>query len=79
MSSLALIFSLVRLLTLATQRLPVKGLSRTLIIDGIRANVVSPGPVYSEDGIWGKVRTEDPEAFAKKVAQIPFGRMGTPE
>ncbi len=57
----------------------VKGLSRTLISDGIRANVVSPGPVYSEDGIWGKVRTEDPEAFAKKVAQIPFGRMATPK
>lgn len=57
----------------------VKGLSRTMIRDGIRANVVSPGPVYSEDGIWGKVRAKDPDAFAKKVAQIPFGRMGTPK
>ncbi|MEE8285418.1 MAG: SDR family oxidoreductase [Gammaproteobacteria bacterium] len=57
----------------------VKGLSRTLISDGVRANVVSPGPVYSEDGIWGKVRAKDPDAFAKKVAQIPFGRMGTPK
>ena len=57
----------------------VKGLSRTLINDGIRANMVSPGPVYSEDGIWGKVRSDDPDAFAKKVAQLPLKRMGKPE
>lgn len=56
-----------------------KGLSRTLIRHGIRVNMVSPGPVYSEGGIWDKVRAGDPEAFAKKVGQIPLGRMGTPE
>jgi 3-oxoacyl-[acyl-carrier protein] reductase len=57
----------------------VKGLSRTLIKDGIRVNMVSPGPVYSEGGIWDKVRTDNPEIFANKIAQIPLGRMGTPE
>ena len=57
----------------------VKGLSRTLIKDGIRVNMVSPGPVYSEGGIWDKVRADNPEAFANKIAQIPLGRMGTPE
>lgn len=56
-----------------------KGLSRTLIKDGIRVNMVSPGPVYSEDGIWDKVQADDPKAFAEKVGQIPLGRMGTPE
>ena len=57
----------------------VKGLSRTLIKDGIRANMVSPGPVFSSEGIWGKVRAENPAAFAEKVAQMPLARMGTPE
>ena len=57
----------------------VKGLSRTLIKDGIRANMVSPGSVYSANGIWGKVRTDDPENFAERTAQIPLGRMGKPE
>lgn len=57
----------------------VKGLSRMLVKDGVRTNMVSPGPIYSEDGIWGKVRADDPEAFAKKLAQMPLGRMGAPE
>lgn len=57
----------------------MKGLSRTLIKEGIRVNVVSPGPVYSKGGIWDKVRAENPETFAKKTAQIPLGRMGKPE
>lgn len=57
----------------------VKGLSRTLIKDGIRVNMVSPGPVYSAGGIWDKMRADNPEAFANKIAQIPLGRMGTPE
>ncbi|MGH8224222.1 MAG: SDR family NAD(P)-dependent oxidoreductase [Woeseiaceae bacterium] len=55
----------------------VKGLSAALIGDGIRANMVSPGPVYSKDGVWDKVRIEDPEVFAEKIAQMPLGRMGT--
>ena len=57
----------------------VKGLSRTLIKDGIRANMVSPGPVYSKGGVWDQVRTEDPAGFADKIAQMPLGRMGMPE
>jgi len=57
----------------------VKGLSRTLIKDGIRANMVSPGPIYSKGGIWDQLRTEDPTSFADKIAQMPLGRMGTPE
>ena len=56
----------------------VKGLSRSLIEDGIRANVVSPGPVYSDDGIWGTVKAHDPEVFAAKLETMPLGRMGSP-
>lgn len=57
----------------------VKGLSRLLIKDGIRANMVSPGPIFSEDGVWGKVKRDDPNAFEKKASQMPLGRMGKPE
>jgi len=56
----------------------VKGLATTLIGDGIRANMVSPGPVFSRHGIWDRIRIEDPESFAVKIAQLPLGRMGTP-
>ena len=57
----------------------VKGLSRSLIEDGIRANMVSPGPIYSEDGVWGKVKRENPGGFKAKLSQMPLGRMGKPE
>lgn len=57
----------------------VKGLSRSLIKDGIRANMVSPGPIFSEDGVWGNVKREDPKGFKEKLAHMPLGRMGKPE
>lgn len=57
----------------------VKGLSRSLIKDGIRANMVSPGPIFSEDGVWGKVKRDNPKSFNEKAAQMPLGRMGKPE
>ena len=57
----------------------VKGLARTVIADGIRANMISPGPVSAEDGFWKKVSDENPDAFAAKIAQIPLGRMASPQ
>jgi 3-oxoacyl-[acyl-carrier protein] reductase len=47
--------------------------------DGIRANSVSPGPIYIADGSWGFIRREKPEYFAENVAHQPQGRLGTPE
>jgi len=46
---------------------------------GIRVNSVSPGPVYFEDGDWGKIKAGRPEVYEKVLASIPIGRMGKPE
>lgn len=57
----------------------VKGLSRALAPSGIRANLVSPGTIYFDDGFWGRVKREDPAYFAKMIGFNPLGRMGQPE
>ena len=46
---------------------------------GIRANSVSPGPIYIADGSWGKIEKHLPDYFAENVAHHPSGRMGTPQ
>ncbi|MNN71505.1 Acetoacetyl-CoA reductase [compost metagenome] len=46
--------------------------------DGIRVNTVSPGNVYFEDGVWGKIEREQPDIFAQFIAANPTGRMGSP-
>jgi 3-oxoacyl-[acyl-carrier protein] reductase len=46
---------------------------------GIRVNSVSPGPVYFEDGDWGKIKAGRPEVYEKVLGSIPIGRMGKPE
>ena len=56
-----------------------KGLSRELAPGGVRVNTVSPGPTYSEDGIWAQVEAENPERFRQSIAAFPLGRMATPE
>lgn len=56
-----------------------KALSRTWSSKGIRVNSVSPGPVYSSDGPWGRVQQAHPELYEAMLAEAPFGRMGTPE
>ncbi len=46
---------------------------------GVRANAVSPGPIYIEDGSWGRIRQRKPEYYAANLARQPQGRFGTPE
>jgi 3-oxoacyl-[acyl-carrier protein] reductase len=46
---------------------------------GIRANSVSPGPIYIADGSWGYIERELPDYFAQNVEHHPQGRLGTPE
>ncbi len=46
---------------------------------GIRVNTVSPGPVYFEDGDWGKIKAGRPEVYDKVKGSIPLGRMGNPD
>ena len=45
---------------------------------GIRVNLVSPGPVHHQQGFWEVVKQQQPELFAKASAVSVFNRMGTP-
>lgn len=56
-----------------------KGLAVELAPEGIRANVVSPGTIYVEDGFWGTIERNDPESFEMALGSNPMGRMGKPE
>ena len=44
-----------------------------------RANCLSPGKIFFEDGVWDRRRREEPERFQAALARNPTGRMGTPE
>ena len=45
----------------------------------IRANSVSPGPIYIADGSWGYIENAAPDYFAENVEHHPQQRLGTPE
>ncbi|MCH9837927.1 MAG: SDR family oxidoreductase [Ilumatobacter sp.] len=45
----------------------------------IRANSVSPGPIYIADGSWGFIETAAPDYFGENVEHHPQQRLGTPE
>jgi 3-oxoacyl-[acyl-carrier protein] reductase len=57
----------------------VKGLARNLAGKNVRANIVSPGNVFFEGGVWDITRQRNPEMFNGMLARNPTGRMGTPE
>jgi len=46
---------------------------------GVRANTVSPGNIYVEDGVWGNIERDMPEFFKKQMGDNPLGRMGKAE
>lgn len=54
-------------------------LAERLGAEGIRVNVVSPGPVIFDGGVWDDIRREDPETFQAVSDMTAVGRMGTPE
>lgn len=55
------------------------GLAFQLMDKGIRANTVSPGNTYHEDGVWPSIENSNPELFAVAMELNPSGRMGTPQ
>lgn len=57
----------------------VKSLSRHVAARGIRANVVSPGTTFFTDGVWDRVKQQNPESFARALADNPMGRMARPD
>lgn len=56
-----------------------KGLARQSAPKHVRINVVSPGTVFFEGGVWGNVKAGMPDFFNQMVARNPMGRMATPQ
>lgn len=54
-------------------------ISKQLAPEGIRVNMVSPGPIYFEGGPWDMIRRHVPEAYEDALKQCVIGRLGTPE
>ncbi len=54
-------------------------LAQALAKQGIRVNVVSPGPIYFEGGNWQMIQQAMPAVYQGALAQCAIGRMGTPE
>lgn len=54
-------------------------ISKQLAPEGIRVNMVSPGPIYFEGGPWDMIRKHMPEAYEEALRQCVIGRLGTPE
>ncbi len=57
----------------------IAGYSQSLGSKGIRANVVSPGPIFVEDGAWDQIKSAVPEMYESAIATQPSGRLGSPE
>lgn len=56
-----------------------KGVARENAPKHIRCNVVSPGTVFFEGGVWGNVKAGMPGFFEQMIKRNPTGRMATPE
>ena len=56
-----------------------KGLARQHAKRRVRANVVSPGMVYFQGGIWNMVENGNPDYFKQALARNPTGRAATPQ
>lgn len=47
--------------------------------DGIRVNAIAPGSIEFPDGLWDRVRRDQPDRYRTIRESIPFGHLGTPE
>jgi 3-oxoacyl-[acyl-carrier protein] reductase len=54
----------------------ISHLAKEIYADGVRANVVSPGPVYIEGGSWERIRDRMPDYYRQHVEQHPAKRLG---
>lgn len=54
-------------------------MAQVLAPQGVRVNVVSPGPVYFEGGTWAMIEKAAPKVYEATVRDCPQGRMGTPQ
>jgi 3-oxoacyl-[acyl-carrier protein] reductase len=56
-----------------------KGAAREMAPKKVRVNVVSPGTIYFEGGVWGNAEKNAPTFFAQVIRRNPTGRMGSPQ
>lgn len=47
--------------------------------EGIRVNIVSPGPIHHENGFWEMVQQRDPKLYKMAESVSVFKRLGTPQ
>ncbi|MBA3523727.1 MAG: SDR family oxidoreductase, partial [Geodermatophilaceae bacterium] len=52
-------------------------LGQVLGPQGVRVNVVSPGPIEFADGSWARRRSEDPDYYEGIRGRVALGRLGT--
>ncbi len=57
----------------------IKGVAKLNAPKHVRANLVSPGMVYFEGGVWNRVEKNVPDFFKASLARNPMGRMATPQ
>jgi NAD(P)-dependent dehydrogenase (short-subunit alcohol dehydrogenase family) len=57
----------------------ISQLAMELASEGIRANTVSPGPIFISGGSWDYIQRKLPDYYAENVAHQPSGRLGSPE
>jgi len=57
----------------------ISHLAKEVYADGIRANVVSPGPVYIDGGSWERIAQRMPDYYQQHVDQHPAKRLGRPD
>ena len=57
----------------------ISHLAKEAYVEGIRANVVSPGPVYIDGGSWERIKERMPDYYTQHVNQHPAGRLGRPD
>jgi 3-oxoacyl-[acyl-carrier protein] reductase len=56
-----------------------KKLSLSLAAQRIRVNALAPGSIDFPDGIWSRVKAQQPAMYEMVRASIPWGRLGTPQ
>ncbi len=54
-------------------------ISKDLAKEGIRVNIVSPGPIYFEGGPWDRVKQRAPQLMESAREACVIGRLGEPE
>jgi 3-oxoacyl-[acyl-carrier protein] reductase len=54
-------------------------LSKEVAHDGVRVNMVSPGPIYFENGAWDHIKQRAPAAYEDALKHCVIGRLGKPE